>query len=182
MLRAGLGTDSARPRCPPGRSAPSPGPGTSRLTHLVLPSASAGVGGYARLAGEISKKREEPSLLPVTPPLQDTLGPTQTSFLSASPTGHWGLLHFSRQYIRAREADRELLSPKRGSGGSGQRGAGRREQRPHPPGYQFQKRLWRPELTPGARISFRGRTSQGVKYGLTPGLNSSASKTTGRGD
>lgn len=49
VLRAGLGTDSARPRRPSGRAVPAPGPETSRLAHLVLPSASPRVGGYGPL-------------------------------------------------------------------------------------------------------------------------------------
>lgn len=50
----------------------------------------------ARFSGEISKSREEPPLLPVSRPSQDTLRPTLTSFAPEGSTGHRGQLHFRR--------------------------------------------------------------------------------------
>ena len=80
-------TPRYRPRRPRGSGLLGRSPGLPR-SHR-----QSGRSGWG--AGEISKNREEPPLLP-TPPSQDTLGATQRSLPRASLTGRGGQLHFSR--------------------------------------------------------------------------------------
>lgn len=83
---------------------PPPGSGPlSRLTWSV-PEPPPEWADTARFAGEISKDREEPGLLPTSPPSQDTLGPTRPAFPPARPGGHRSQLYFRRLYLCVKEA------------------------------------------------------------------------------
>lgn len=73
------------------------------------PRASAGVGGHGPLRWGDFKAPGGASGPAHTPPAQDTLGPTQTSFAWVRPTGHWDQHGFSRSDLCVRKAWRSAF-------------------------------------------------------------------------